>query len=63
MFVPAEVHNLLVACLDRFLAVRMMGVEGCSEDHSSAERPVREIPRWTLFERINYFISCHSSYG
>ena len=48
MFVPAEVHNLLVACLDRFLAVRMMGVEGCSEDRSSAERPVCEIPRRTL---------------
>ena len=48
VFVPVEVHNFLVACLDRSLAVRTMGVKGCSEGHSSVERPVREIPRWTL---------------
>ena len=47
-FVPVEVHNFLVACSDRYLAVRMMGVEECSEGHSSVERPVREIPRWKL---------------
>ena len=48
VFVLAEVHNFLVACLDRSLAVRTMDVEGCSEGHSSVERPAREIPRWTL---------------
>ena len=25
-----------------------MSVEGCSKDHSSVERPVREIPRWKV---------------
>ena len=48
VFVPAEVHNFLVDCSDRSLAVRTMSVEGCSEGHSSVERPVREIPRWTF---------------
>ena len=48
VFVPVEVHDFLVACLDRSLAVRTMGVEECSEGHSSVESPVREIPRWTL---------------
>ena len=44
-FVTVEVHNFLVACSDRSLVVQTMGVEGCSEVHSSVERPVREIPR------------------
>ena len=48
MFFPVEVHNFLVACSDRSLAVRTMDVKRCSEGHSSVERPVREIPRWTL---------------
>ena len=48
VFVPVEMHDFLVACSDRSLAVRTMGVEGCSEGHSSVERPVREIPRWKL---------------
>ena len=48
VFVPVEVHNFLMACLDRSLAVRTMSVKGCSEGHSSVERQVREIPRWTL---------------
>ena len=48
VFVPAEVHNFLVACSDRSLAVRTMGVEGCSVGHSSVECPVREIPKWTV---------------
>ena len=48
VFVPVEVHGFLVACSDRSLAVRIMGVKGCSEGHSSVERPVHEIPRWTL---------------
>ena len=30
VFVPVEVHNFLVACSDSSLAVRTMGVEGCS---------------------------------
>ena len=50
VFVLAEVHNFLVACSDRSLAVRMMSVKGCSEGHSSVESPVREIPRW-IFTR------------
>ena len=48
MFVAVEVYNFLVACSGRSLAVRKMGVEGCSEGRSSVERPVREIPRWKL---------------
>ena len=48
LFVLVEVHNFLLACSDRSLAVRTMGVEGCSESHSSVESPVREIPRWTF---------------
>ena len=48
MFVPAELHSFLVACSNRSLAVQTMDVEVCSEGHSSVERPVHEIPRWTL---------------
>ena len=48
MFVLVEVHNFLVACSDRSLAVRTMGVKGCSEGHSGVELSVLEIPRWTF---------------
>ena len=48
VIVPVEVHDFLVACSDRSLAVRTMGVEGCSVGHSSVERPAREIPRCTV---------------
>ena len=48
VFFPLEVHNFLVACSDRSLAVLTMGVKRCSEGHSSVEHPVREIPRWKL---------------
>ena len=48
MFFPVEVHNFLVACSDRSLAVRTVGVEGCSVGLSSVERPVREISRWKV---------------
>ena len=30
VFVPAEVHSFLLACLGRSLAVRTMSVKGCS---------------------------------
>ena len=46
VFVLAEVHNFLVACLGCSLADRTMDVEECSEGHSSVTCPVREIPRW-----------------
>ena len=46
--VLVEGRGFLVACSDRSLAVRKVGVKGCSEGHSSVERPVREIPRWTV---------------
>ena len=48
VFFPTKVRIFLVACSDFSLAVRTMSVEGCSEGHSSVERPVREILRWTL---------------
>ena len=48
VFVSAEVHNFLVACLGRSLADRTMDVGEYSEGHSNVAFPVREIPRWTL---------------
>ena len=45
VFFFGGVHNFLVACPGRYLAVRMMNFEGCSEGHSSIECPLREIPR------------------
>ena len=48
VFVPVEVHDFLAACSDRSLEVQTMGIKGCSEVHSGVERPVREIPRWTV---------------
>ena len=43
-----QLHDFIVDFSDCSLAVRTMVVEGCSEGHSSVERPVREIPRWTV---------------
>ena len=48
VFVSAEVHNFLVACLGRSLEDQTMGVEEYSEGHYSVVCQVREIPRWTL---------------
>ena len=65
MFVPAEVHNFLVACFDLSLAVQTISVEGCSEGHSSVERRVREIPRWTLpcmRQRLGSPVGCSLPY-
>ena len=65
MFVPVEVLNFLVACLDRSLEVRTMGVEGCSEVHCSVERPVREIPRWKVprtRQRLGSPVGCSLPY-
>ena len=65
VFVPVEVHNFIVACLDRSLAVRTMSVEGCSEGHSSVERPVREIPRWKFpctRQRLGSPVGCSLPY-
>ena len=65
VFVPVEVHNFLVACSYRSLAVRTMGVKECSEGHSSVERPVREIPRWKVShtrQRLGSPVGCSLPY-
>ena len=65
VFVLAEVHIFLVACLDRSLAFRTMSVEGCSEDNSSVECPVRKIHRWTLprtRQRLGSPVGCSLPY-